>query len=349
MAAIVATLLISITSGQGQALAEEKAWTLQERTLPAPAAASEALRDAIANAPQPDVARSQGTTFKTNEEWVKYIRAVDEAAVASADALAERFKVTIKEETIAGVTVRWVTPVNINPANKNRLFVHTHGGAYIVNNGRAGLFEAILVAHRAKIPVLSIDYRMPPEHPFPAGVDDIVAVWKSLLADRNAKSMALGGTSAGGGMTLASTHKLIELGIPVPGALFAGTPEADLTKTGDSYFINTGVDYVLVSYEGILEGAAKLYAGDHAMNDPLISPVYGDFKGFPPTYLVSGTRDMFLSNTVRTHRKLRTAGVVADLNVYEGFSHGEYLKMIDSPESEQVFAELGAFLLQHLN
>jgi len=348
IAAIVATLLISITSAQGQALAEEKAWVLEERTLPAPAAASEALRDAIAKAPQPDVARSQGTTFKTNEEWVKYIRAVDEAAVAAAEALAERFKVTIEEETIAGVTVRRVTSANINPANKDRAFVHTHGGAYVVNNGRAGLFEAILIAHRAAIPVLSIDYRMPPEHPFPAATDDVVAVWSSLIKDRDPKSMALGGTSAGGGLTLASTHKLIDLGIPVPGALFAGTPEADLTKTGDSYFINTGVDYVLVSYEGILEGAAKLYAGDHAMNDPLISPVYGDFKGFPPTYLVSGTRDMFLSNTVRVHRKLRTAGVVADLNVYEGFSHGEYVKMIDSPESEQVFAELGAFLLQHL-
>jgi monoterpene epsilon-lactone hydrolase len=130
------------------------------------------------------------------------------------------------------MTVRRVTPVNINRANENRLFVHTHGGAYVVNNGRAGLFEAILIADRAKIPVLSIDYRMPPEHPFPAGVDDIVAVWSSLIKHRDPKSMALGGMSAGGGMTLASTHNLIELGIPVPGALFAGTPEADLTKTG---------------------------------------------------------------------------------------------------------------------
>ena len=97
-----------------------------------------------------------------------------------------------------------------------------------------------------------------------------------------------------------------------------------------------------------MEGAAKLYAGDHELTDPRISPVYGDFRGFPPTYLVSGTRDMFLSNTVRVHRKLRTAGVVANLNVYEGFSHGEYLKVIDSPESEQVFAELAAFLLKYL-
>jgi len=103
-----------------------------------------------------------------------------------------------------------------------------------------------------------------------------------------------------------------------------------------------------VTYEGVLAGAAKLYAGDHAMTDPLISPVYADFKGFPPTYLVTGTRDMFLSNTVRTHRKLRMAGVVADLNFYEGFSHGDYLKVVDSPESQQAFAELGAFLLEHL-
>ena len=344
----ILVLLVVAVAGR-QALAEEKAWVQQERALPAPTAASDALRDSIAKAPQPDVARSQGATFKTNEEWVKFIRAADEAAAAAVEPLAERLKVTIEEEKIAGVTVRRVTPENINPANKNRLLVHTHGGAYVVNNGRAGLTEAILVAHRAAIPVLSIDYRMPPEHPFAAAVEDVVAVWKNLLEKRDAKSMALGGTSAGGGLVLASTHKLIGLGIPVPGALFAGTPWADLTKTGDSYFINTGVDYVLVSYEGMLEGAAKLYAGDHAMNDPLISPVYGDFKGFPPTYLVSGTRDMFLSNTVRVHRKLRTAGVVADLNVYEGFSHGEYLKVFDSPESQQVFAERSAFLLQHSN
>jgi monoterpene epsilon-lactone hydrolase len=257
-------------------------------------------------------------------------------------------KVTIKEETIAGVTVRRVTPANFNPANKNRLFVHTHGGAYVVNNGRAGLTEAILIAHRANIPVLSIDYRMPPKHPFPAAIDDVVAVWKSLIKNREPKSMAMGGTSTGGGLALASTHKFIGLGIPVPGALFAGTPWSDLTKTGDSHFTNEGVDYVLTSYDGLLAGAAELYAGDHALTDPLISLVYDDFEGFPPTYLVSGTRDMFLSNTVRTHRKLRTAGVVADLNVYEGFSHGQYLKTLDSPESQQVFAELGAFLLKHL-
>ena len=243
MAVIVAAMLISIIGAQGLALAEEKAWVLQERTLPQPAAASEALRDSIANKPQPNVAAQiQGTTFTTNEEWVKFIAAAHQPAASAAEALAGRLQVTIEEEKIAGVTVYSVTPANINPANKNRLFVHMHGGAYVLNSGRAGLTEAILIAHRANIPVLSIDYRMPPEHPFPAAVEDVVAVWKSILKKRDAKSMALGGTSAGGGLVLASTHKLIGLGIPVPGALFAGTPWADLTKTGDSYFTNEGVD-----------------------------------------------------------------------------------------------------------
>ena len=106
--------------------------------------------------------------------------------------LAERLKVTIEEEKITGLTVRRVTSADINPANKNRLFVHIHGGAYVVNNGRAGLTEAVIIAHRANIPVLSIDYRVPPEHPFPATVEDVVAVWKSLLEKRDAKSKAPG-------------------------------------------------------------------------------------------------------------------------------------------------------------
>jgi len=85
-----------------------------------------------------------------------------------------------------------------------------------------------------------------------------------------------------------------------------------------------------------------------AQKDPLRSPVYGDFEGFPPTYFVTGTRDMFLSDTVRTHRKMRVAGVPAELNVYEALSHAEYMLLADSPESRQAFDELGEFLRRHL-
>ena len=105
---------------------------------------------------------------------------------------------------------------------------------------------------------------------------------------------------------------------------------------------------MLVSYYGMLEACALLYAGETDLKDPMISPVYGDFSDFPPTYLVSGTRDMLLSDTVRVHRKLRVAGVTADLNVYEGLSHAEYAMVIGSPEWQQVYAELKLFLLTHL-
>jgi acetyl esterase/lipase len=145
---------------------------------------------------------------------------------------------------------------------------------------------------------------------------------------------------------MASIHRFMELGLETPGALWAGTPWADLTKTGDSLFTNEGIDRALVSYHGLLEGAANLYAAGRDLRTPLISPVYGDFDGFPPTYLVTGTRDLFLSDVIRVHRKMRVAGVVADLNVYEGISHGEYT--LDSSEMDQVFGELGEFLLRHL-
>ncbi|MEE8155323.1 MAG: alpha/beta hydrolase [Phycisphaerales bacterium] len=342
-------LSVYAITGSGTGQAPDSAWTIASRTLPVPAGASDVLRAAIANTPQPNVAAHiRQTTFTTKEEWVETIRAIDARNALEVEAQIERLKVTIKEDSIAGVTVRTVTPVEIDPANKNRLFVHTHGGAYVIGARRAGLREAILIAHLAKIPVLSIDYRMPPEHPFPAAVDDVVAVWRNLLSDRPAKSMALGGTSAGGGLTLASTLRIKELSLDTPGALWAGTPWADLTKTGDSFFINEGIDRNLVTYEGMLEGAAKLYADGRNLKMPLISPVYGDFADFPPTYLVTGTRDLFLSDTVRVHRKMRVAGVVADLNVYEGVSHGDYAFLDDSPETQQAFGELGVFLLRHL-
>jgi len=328
---------------------DKQTWILKERTLPLPPSTSDTIREAIAKAPQPDVTTHiQETAFTSNEEWDYVIRTADESIMEEVETLIEDLKVTVKEEQISGVTTYRVTPAKVSSENKDRLFVHAHGGAYIIYGGRAGLSEAILIAHRANIPVLSIDYRMPPKHPFPAAIEDVVAVWKNLLKNQDAKSMALGGTSAGGGLILASIHQFIKLDIPLPGALFAGTPWSDLSKTGDSYFTNEGVDSALVSYDGLLAGAAKLYAGDHSLTDPLISPVYGDFKNFPPTYLISGTRDLFLSNTIRVSQKLRAAGVVADLNVFESLSHADYLRINDSPESQQTYTELGTFLLKHL-
>jgi len=347
---LVIVLLASACSGNSAPRPEagDGTWALAGRPLPPPLAASDALRMSIEGTPQPDVAEHRRNTFATTAQWAEAAASDEERRERMIPALAVEWSVKVTDDEIAGVTVRMVTPDEIDPANEERLFVHVHGGAYVFGGGLPSVHEAILIAGRAKIRTLSIDYRMPPEHPFPAAVDDVVAVWKSLLAGRPARKMALGGTSAGGGLTLAATHRFKQLGLELPGALWAGTPWADLTKTGDSQFINEGIDRALVSYEGVLEGAAKLYADGHDLRSPLISPVYGNFESFPPTSLVTGTRDLFLSDVVRVHRKMRRIGVIADLNVYEGSSHADYIVVVDSPESEQVYGELGSFLSEHL-
>ena len=137
-------------------------------------------------------------------------------------------------------------------------------------------------------------------------------------------------------------------GVPLPGATAPGTPWSDMTKTGDTFFTNEMVDNILVSNDGWLGDAAKLYANGHDLKDPQLSPIYGDYAGFPPTILTSGTRDLFLSNTVRVHRKLRQAGVVADLHVFEGQSHGQYGGDPAAPETKEHFGELTKFFDKYL-
>jgi acetyl esterase/lipase len=208
----------------------------------------------------------------------------------------------------------------------------------------------LLVAERLGIAVIAVDYRMPPmDEPFPAAVDDAVRVYLELLESYDASAIAVGGTSAGGGLTLALVHRLKAIGAPLPGALYAGTAWADLTKTGDTLYTNEGLDRILVQYEGGLQAAAALYVGVSDWKDPLVSPVYGDFAGFPPTILTTGTRDLFLSDVVRTHRKMRAAGVEADLHVYEAMSHAGYAIWTDTPESRDMYSEVGAFLAGHLD
>src|SRR5271154_2053667 len=189
---------------------------------------------------------------------------------------------------------------------------------------------------------------MPPDAPYPAGMDDAVRAWRAVAATMNPRRVAIEGTSTGGGMTLALMLRLKAEGLPLPGAIAPGTPWSDMTKTGDTYFANEMVDNVLVSNDGWLGDAAVLYANGHDLKDPMLSPIYGDLQGFPPTILTTGTRDLFLSNTVRVHRKLREAGVTADLLVFEGLSHAQYLFSPDAPESREHFAEVGAFFDKYL-
>jgi acetyl esterase/lipase len=123
---------------------------------------------------------------------------------------------------------------------------------------------------------------------------------------------------------------------------------SDVTKVGDTFYTNELVDNVLVSRDGFCDAGAKVYAAGRDLKDPLLSPVYGDMGGFPPTILTSGTRDLLLSNTVRVHRKLRQANIEAVLQVYEGQSHAHYLRDDTAPETREVFEEIARFFDKHL-
>jgi monoterpene epsilon-lactone hydrolase len=285
---------------------------------------------------------------KTGEEWKPVADAGAAALIKTVPGMLERLKVKVEKTTIDGVRAFIVTPETIAPENRNRQLIHMHGGCYVLNPGEAGLPEAILMAGFGHIKVISVEYRMPPEAYFPAALDDGITVWKAALKNTDARNMAVFGTSAGGALTMEMVLKARQLGLPLPGAIAPGTPMSDVTKVGDTFQTNAMLDNVLVSPDGFCDDGAKVYANGHDMKDPLLSPVYGDMKGFPPTILTSGTRDLLLSNTVRVHRKLREAGVEASLQVYEGMSHAHYLRDDTAPETREVFEEIATFFDKHL-
>jgi monoterpene epsilon-lactone hydrolase len=285
---------------------------------------------------------------KTAAEWKELVEFRAAPVRAAMPALAEKLGVTYEKTKIGGVTVFTVTPKNIPPQNRNRLLLHVHGGAYVFSPGEAALPEAITMAGFGGFRVVSVDYRMPPDFPYPAAMDDAIAVWKELVKTHDPRSMAVFGTSTGGAMTLALALRAKDEKLPLPAALAPGTPWSDIGKVGDTYETNEWIDNILVTWDGFLGRAALLYANGRDLKDPQLSPIYGDFSGFPPTILTSGTRDLFLSNTVRTHRKLRRAGVVADLHVYEGQSHGGYMRDVDAPETREAFGEITAFFDRYL-
>jgi monoterpene epsilon-lactone hydrolase len=311
------------------------------RTLPVPDTVSPVMRAIIAAPLSP----TWNVVPTSADEW-KAMSAP--SAGRGLPALRERFGVTSESVTINGVHAYMVTPQVMPPGNRNRLLVHVHGGCYVLGGGEAATSEAIYMAAFGHFKVLSVDYRRPPEFPYPAALDDAVAVWKGALKMAEPKNMAIFGTSAGGALTLSMILRAKQEGLPLPGAIAPGTPMSDLTGTGDSFHTNFMVDNVLVGSNGRCDAMARLYANGHDLKDPMLSPVYGDMHGFPPAMLTTGTRDLLLSNTVRVHRKLRQAGVVAELQVYEGQSHAHYLRDGAAPETREAFEEIARFFDKYL-
>jgi acetyl esterase/lipase len=315
-----------------------------DRSFPVPQTVSPEIQGLIGAEPWP----FWNLHPKDAQEWKAFDRSLAEAVLAALPALLEQMGVTLTADVLAGVPVLVVTPKDLPARNADRVLLHFHGGGYVLGSGKSGVQEAVLMAGIGGFRVVSPDYRLAQDHPYPAAMDDAVAVYKALLKTTSAEKIGVFGASTGGGMTLALILRAKAENLPLPAGIAAGTPWSDLSKTGDSYFTNEHVDNLLVSYDGWLGEAARLYAAGRDLKDPMLSPVYGEVSGFPPTLLTSGTRDLFLSNTVRMHLKLRQAGVNADLIVFEGMSHAQYHILPDAPETRFHFTELGKFFDRHL-
>jgi acetyl esterase/lipase len=274
--------------------------------------------------------------------WKERIAATDEAIMTGFAASALDIPATMEGREIAGVHVNVVTPDAVAAAghagDDSVIQLDIHGGALIAGGGEACKLMNTSTAARAGLVTWGVDYRMPPDHPYPAPLDDCVAVYRALLDVRPPERIVVGGGSAGGNLVAAMRLRARDEGLPMPAALVLFTPEIDLTESGDSFDTNAGVDYVLVER---LTDSIALYAGDHDLTDPYLSPIFGDVTGFPPTFVQAGTRDLFLSNSVRFHRKLRDAGVDAELHVWEAMPHGGFF---GAPEDAEMGAELRRFL-----
>jgi len=259
----------------------------------------------------------------TAEGWKEQVNAGYQATMKALPALRETLGVKVEPMTIDGVKAYRVTPAAIPPENRNRLLIHVHGGCFVSFPGESGTVEAVYMAGFGGFKVISVDYRMPPDHPYPAGLDDAMTVWKAATKMAPPKNMAIFGSSAGGNLTLAMVLRAKQDKLPLPAAIAPGTPMSDLT-------------------------GAALYTNGRDLRDPMLSPVYGDLRGFPPAILTTGTRDLLLSNTVRVHRKLREAGVEALLQVFEGQSHAQYYRDVGAPETKEAFTEIARFFDKHL-
>jgi acetyl esterase/lipase len=249
----------------------------------------------------------------------------------------------IDTECIAGVTTYRCTPAEANDPTQP-LYMHFHGGAFVFGAGRFAMALGAKAADELGLTTLSVDYRTPPADPFPAALEDGFAVYQALLAGAGEPKIVIGGASAGANLAAAVTLLIRDRGLPPPAAVVLLTPEVDLTEAGDTFRTNELLDVTLKS--GLPECNA-LYAGGHALTDPYVSPLFADFgRGFPPTLIQSGTRDLFLSNSVLMHRKLRRAGIEAELHVWEAMPHVGF-GFGAVPENVEIGEEVRHFIARH--
>ncbi len=223
------------------------------------------------------------------------------------------------EDKIAGVPVRIVTPEGMPGANRDKVLLNLHGGGF--NSDSGSYTESIPIAAYSKIKVIAALYRLAPEHPFPAAVDDAVAVYKELLKTYKPGHIVIYGTSAGAILTAQVAARLKQLSLPLPAALGIFSGLGDFSRNGDSQAL-----YGLRGLSGHLDPPTperhdSEYVGATDPRDPVLSPIFSDLRGLPPTLFVTSGRDLLLSGTVNLHRAYFNAGVDARLVVFDALPH----------------------------
>jgi len=310
---------------------------LKSRRVPLPAALSEAAK-AMLTMPRP--AQGAYPALDDKDGWRRLVAARDKASAEMSAPFAARLKADVEARPLGGVAAYRATPQGERLIADKHVVFDIHGGALLFGGGEANVrFSTAAIALRTGRAAYGVDYRVPPDHPYPAALDDCVAAYRALLAETPAERIVVSGTSAGGNLAAALLLRARDEGLPMPAGALLMTPELDLTESGDTFDTLMGLDVVLTAR---LMEMNLLYAGGADLEHPYLSPLFGDVAGFPPTLLQAGTRDIFLSNAVRMHRKLRSAGVRAELHVWEGMPHAGFGGL--TPEDREVSAELQAFI-----
>jgi acetyl esterase/lipase len=273
------------------------------------------------------------------DAWIEFRKEADEMTLAAAQLAApiDGPGCEIEDIIVGEFTVFDIRPADLH-VDDPRVYLEIHG-AFVNCGGEVCRTFSQRTAQNIRARVWSVDYRMAPEHPFPTSLDDCLTTYRRLLDLHNPDEIVVGGASAGGNLSAALMHRLYEEGLPMPAALVLETPVIDMTMASDTWRTNDGLDQIL---PGDLAPVLHCYATGNDMRSPHLSPIYGDLGYFPPTILTSGTRDRLLSDTCRTHRALRAAGVHAELHVWEAAGHAMFLGT--APEDDEKATEIRRFV-----
>ncbi len=233
----------------------------------------------------------------------------------------------------------------ITPESKNdRIVLFFHGGAYIAGSVETSKYHSVLISRLAKAQLLNINYRLAPEHPFPAALEDAVKAYNWLIEEKkfSPKKIVIVGVSAGGGLAVATLLKLKELKIDLPLAVVCISPWADLAFTGDTFKERAKIDPFTSPYN--LDFAASLYVGENDPRDPFISPICADLQGLPPLFIMVGTAEILFDDSNRLAEYAAFAGVEVTLDIWEDMIHAFPVFASVAPESKSAIEKISNFI-----